>query len=174
MKLRLLKPILIFLLKKLKHTNMVELVIVYSCCLCTNRFHTVAYLHQIWWLEVKGDIDFQFPEGTYSVYFRLHLGRSSKKLGRRVCKTEHIHGWDMKPVKFQLTTSDGQRAVSHTHLDNPGHWILCHVGNFVSKSSNDLMNIKFSLTQIDCTHTKGGLCVDSVLICNSSDVKKEV
>ncbi|CAL5196175.1 unnamed protein product [Lathyrus oleraceus] len=139
-----------------------------------SRFHTVAYLHQIWWLEVEGDIDFQFPEGTYSVYFRLHLGRSSKKLGRRVCKTEHIHGWDMKPVKFQLTTSDGQRAVSHTHLDNPGHWILYHVGNFVSKSSNDLMNIKFSLTQIDCTHTKGGLCVDAVLICNSSDVKKEV
>lgn len=150
----------------------VELDRVYSC-LCVNRFHTVAYLHQIWWLEVEGDIDFQFPVGTYSVYFRLHLGRSSKKLGRRVCKTEHIHGWDIKPAKFQLTTSDGQRAVSHTHLDNPGHWILYHVGNFVSKNSNDLMKVKFSLSQIDCTHTKGGLCVDSVLICNSSNVKKE-
>lgn len=138
-----------------------------------SRFHTVAYLHQIWWLEVEGDIDFQFPVGTYSVYFRLHLGRSSKKLGRRVCKTEHIHGWDIKPAKFQLTTSDGQHAVSHTHLDNPGHWILYHVGNFVSKNSNDLMKVKFSLSQIDCTHTKGGLCVDSVLICNSSNVKKE-
>jgi hypothetical protein len=26
------------------------------------------------------------------------------------------------------------------------------------------MRLKFSLAQIDCTHTKGGLCVDSVLI----------
>lgn len=138
-----------------------------------NRFHTVAYLQQIWWLEVEDDVDFQFPPGKYSVFFRLQLGRSSKRLGRRVCKTDDIHGWDIKPVKFQLTTSDGQHAVSQSHLDNPGNWILYHAGNFVSKNPNDLMKIKISLTQIDCTHTKGGLCVDSVFICNS-DVKKEV
>lgn len=154
--------------------NMVEHDIIYSCCLCMNRFHTVAYLQQIWWLEVEGDIDFQFPQGTYSVFFKLHLGRSSKKLGRRVCKTEHIHGWAAKPVKFQLMTSDGQRVISHAHLDNPGQWILYHVGDFVSNNSDDLMKIKFSLTQIDCTHTKGGLCVDSVLICNSGEVRKEI
>lgn len=148
------------------------LCISFCLCVCGNRFHTVAYLQQIWWLEVEGDIDFQFPHGTYSVFFRLYLGRSSKKLGRRVCKTEHIHGWDIKPVKFQLTTSDGQHAESHSHLDNPGHWVLYHAGNFVSKNSNDLMNIKFSLSQIDCTHTKGGLCVDSVLICNSNARKE--
>ncbi|ESW06962.1 hypothetical protein PHAVU_010G091000 [Phaseolus vulgaris] len=138
-----------------------------------SRFHTVAYLQQIWWLEVEGDVDFQFPPGTYSVFFRLQLGRSSKRLGRRVCKSDHIHGWDIKPVKFQLTTSDGQHAVSKTHLDNHGHWVLYHAGNFVSKNPNDLMKVKFSLAQIDCTHTKGGLCVDSVFICNS-DVKQEV
>lgn len=157
------------------YRNMVEQDILCSFCLCAcvNRFQTVAYLQQIWWLEVEGDIEFQFPHGTYGVFFRLHLGRSSKKLGRRVCKTEHIHGWDIKPVKFQVTTSDGQHVVSHCHLDNPGYWVLYHAGNFVSSSSNDLMKIKFSLTQIDCTHTKGGLCVDSVLISNR-DVSKEV
>ncbi|BAT97870.1 F-box protein PP2-A13-like [Vigna umbellata] len=138
-----------------------------------SRFHTVAYLQQIWWLEVEGEVDFQFPPGTYSVFFRLQLGRSSKRLGRRVCKTDHVHGWDIKPVKFQLTTSDGQHAVSKTHLDNHGNWVLYHAGNFVSKNPNDLMKVKFSLAQIDCTHTKGGLCVDSVFICNS-DVKLEV
>lgn len=26
------------------------------------------------------------------------------------------------------------------------------------------MKLKFSMMQIDCTHTKGGLCVDSVFI----------
>ncbi|KAL1329608.1 hypothetical protein HN51_046729 [Arachis hypogaea] len=131
-----------------------------------SRFHTIAYLHQIWWLEVEGDIEFRFPPGSYNVFFRLMLGKSSKRLGRRVCNSEHIHGWDIKPVKFQLTTSGGH-VVSQSHLDNQGQWILYHAGTFVSKDSNDLMKIKFSLTQIDCTHTKGGLCVDSVFICNS-------
>ncbi|KAI4354984.1 hypothetical protein L6164_003803 [Bauhinia variegata] len=138
-----------------------------------SRFQTVAYLQQIWWLEVEGDIDFQFPSGQYSVYFRLHLGKSSKRLGRRVCNTDHIHGWDIKPVRFQLTTSDGQHAVSQCYLDSPGNWAVYYVGNFISNNSNDLMKIKFSLTQIDCTHIKGGLCVDSVFICSSEIGSKE-
>ncbi|KAI4328732.1 hypothetical protein L6164_021065 [Bauhinia variegata] len=138
-----------------------------------SRFQTVAYLQQIWWLEVEGDIDFQFPSGQYSVYFRLQLGKSSKRLGRRVCNMDQIHGWDIKPVKFQLTTSDGQHAVSCSYLDNPGNWAIYYVGKFVSKNPNDLMKIKFSLTQIDCTHIKGGLCVDSVFICNSEIAGKE-
>lgn len=75
-------------------------------------------------------------------------------------------------MKFQLTTSDGQQAVSQCHLDNPGNWINYHAGDFVVENSNALTKIKFSATQIDCTHTKGGVCVDSVLI-YPSDVGKE-
>jgi hypothetical protein len=28
-----------------------------------------------------------------------------------------------------------------------------------------MTKLKFSMMQIDCTHIKGGLCVDSVFIC---------
>ncbi|KAK3194889.1 hypothetical protein Dsin_026199 [Dipteronia sinensis] len=133
-----------------------------------SRFHTMAYLQQIWWLEVDGEFEFQFPTGTYSLFFRLHLGKPSKRLGRRVCNSDHIHGWDKKPVRFQLTTSDGQQAVSQCFLDNPGNWVQCHVADFVVENPDISTKVKFSLTQIDCTHTKGGLCVDSVLICPSS------
>ncbi|XP_059651472.1 F-box protein PP2-A13 [Cornus florida] len=133
-----------------------------------SRFQTVAYLQQIWWLEVVGDFEFQFPEGTYSLFFRLQLGRATKRLGRRVCNPDQIHGWDVKPVQFQLTTSDGQHAISRCFLDNPGNWVHYHAGDFVVEQPKELTKIKFSLTQIDCTHTKGGLCVDSVLICPSS------
>ncbi|EXB44730.1 F-box protein PP2-A13 [Morus notabilis] len=133
-----------------------------------SRFQTVAYLQQTWWLEVEGEIEFQFPAGNYSIFIRLHLGRPFKRLGRRVCNLEHVHGWGIKPVKFQLTTSDGQHDVSKCCLDNPGNWVNYHVGNFVVEDPNSLMKIKFSVTQIDCTHTKGGVCVDSVLICPSS------
>ncbi|KAL5207149.1 hypothetical protein ABZP36_031584 [Zizania latifolia] len=128
------------------------------------RFHHVAYLQQIWWLEVDGELGFCFPAGTYSMFFRLHLGRPYKRMGRCVCGTEHVHGWDAKPTRFQLSTSDEQHATSEYYIDGPGSWILYHVGDFVVSNSDELMKLKFSMLQIDCTHTKGGLCVDSVLI----------
>ncbi|WRX09115.1 Phloem protein 2-like - like 1 [Theobroma cacao] len=131
-------------------------------------YPTVAYLQQIWWFEVDGELEFQFPAGTYCLFFRLQLGKSSKRLGRRFCNAEHVHGWDIKPARFQLTTSDGQRAVSQCYLDNPGNWVLYHVGDFIVENPNALTKIKFSMTQIDCTHTKGGLCVDTALIYPSS------
>ncbi|KAL6660281.1 hypothetical protein ACP70R_002403 [Stipagrostis hirtigluma subsp. patula] len=127
-------------------------------------FHSIAYLQQIWWFEVVGEVDFCFPAGTYSLYFRLHLGKSSTRFGRRICSSEQIHGWDKKPAKFQFSTSDGQHGVSQCYLDEPGSWILYHVGDFVASNSEKPIKLKFSLAQIDCTHTKGGLCVDSVLI----------
>ncbi|XP_077234665.1 F-box protein PP2-A12-like [Tasmannia lanceolata] len=129
-----------------------------------SRFHTVAYLQQIWWFEVDGEVEFHFPVGTYSLFFRLQLGRTSRRFGRRICNQEHIHGWDIKPVRFQLSTSDGQQALSQCYLDKPGNWINYHVGDFIVKNSETSTKVKFSMTQIDCTHTKGGLCVDSVLI----------
>lgn len=130
-----------------------------------SRFDTVAYLQQIWWFEVDGEVEFPFPPGTYSLFFRLHLGWASKRFGRRVCNSEHIHGWDKKPVRFQLSTSDGQEAISQCFLNEPGKWMHYHVGDFVvGKNPSVPTKVKFSMTQIDCTHTKGGLCVDSVVV----------
>ncbi|KAJ4952103.1 hypothetical protein NE237_028935 [Protea cynaroides] len=132
-----------------------------------SRFHTVAYLHQIWWFEVGGEVEFCFPVGTYSLFFRLQLGRASKRLGRRICNPEHVHGWDIKPVGFQVSTSDGQCAQSQCYLSEPGNWNHYYAGDFVVEYPNVSTKIKFSMTQIDCTHTKGGLCVDSVFVCPS-------
>ncbi|WOL00112.1 hypothetical protein Cni_G08825 [Canna indica] len=130
-----------------------------------SRFGIVPYLEQTWWFEVIGEIDFCFPAGTYSLFFRFHLGRPYRRLGRRICTSKHIHGWEIKPIKFQLSTSYGQLTRSKCYLDKPGRWILYHAGDFVVDDSDELMNLKFSAKQVDCTHTKGGLCVDSVLIC---------
>ncbi|KAL8244883.1 hypothetical protein R6Q59_011141 [Mikania micrantha] len=130
-----------------------------------SRFGSVAYLQQIWWFEVDGEVEFPFPEGTYSLLFRLQLGRSGRRFGRRVCNCDQIHGWDRKPVRFQLSTFDGQEAISECYLTTPGTWNLYRVGSFVVADSKAPTKIKFSMTQIDCTHTKGGLCVDSVIIC---------
>uniref|UniRef100_R7WG31 F-box domain-containing protein n=1 Tax=Aegilops tauschii TaxID=37682 RepID=R7WG31_AEGTA len=76
-----------------------------------------------------------------------------------------------KPVRFQLSTSDGQNAVSQRYLDDePGSWALYHAGDFVVAPDTEEhgqgrpVRVKFSMAQIDCTHTKGGLCVDSVLV----------
>lgn len=125
----------------------------------------------MWWLEVDGDLEFQFPAGTYSLFFRLQLGRVTKRLGRRVCNSDLVHGWDLKPVQFKLTTSNGHHVISRCYLDNVGTWVHHHVGDFVVEDPRVMTKIRFSLTQIDCTHTKGGLCVDSVLVCPISLAK---
>lgn len=109
-------------------------------------------------------MEFPFPVGTYSVFFRLRLGRMAKRFGRHICNSEHVHGWDRKPVQFQLWTSNGQHASSQCILNETGRWIQYHIGDFVVENDNKLMKIKFSMTQIDCTHTKGGLSLDSVQI----------
>ncbi|THG22445.1 hypothetical protein TEA_000178 [Camellia sinensis var. sinensis] len=160
----------LYLLEKLKDQREGSLgkKDLYSRLCRPSSFDGVAYLQQIWWFEVVGELEFQFPIGTYSLFFRLQLGKATKRLGRRICNVDQIHGWDIKPVQFQLTTSDGQHAVSRCFLDNPGNWVHYHAGDFVVDQPNELTKIKFSLTQIDCTHTKGGLCLDSVLICPSS------
>lgn len=67
-------------------------------------------------------------------------------------------------MRFQLSTSDGQEAISECYLTTRGTWNLYRVGSFVVEDSKVPIKVKFSMMQIDCTHTKGGLCVDSVLI----------
>ncbi|CAN6971233.1 hypothetical protein IGI04_034325 [Brassica rapa subsp. trilocularis] len=134
-----------------------------------SRFASVAYLQHVWWFQVDGEIEFPFPAGTYSVFFRLHLGKPGKRFGWKVCNTEQIHGWDIKPVQFQIWTEDGQHSSSQCKLTEPGTWSHYHAGDFVvGKSKGSSTKLKFSMTQIDCTHTKGGLCVDSVIVYPSS------
>lgn len=139
-----------------------------------SKFHVVAYLQQIWWFEVDGFVKFSFPVGAYSLLFRLQLGKPFKRLGRRLVNYEHTHGWDIKPVRFELSTSDGQQVTRECCLDEPenedvngqnkrGSWIEYHVGDFVVRNL-DMLEVRFSMKQIDCTHSKGGLCVDSVSI----------
>lgn len=132
----------------------------------------MAYLQQIWWVELVGEIEFQFIPGQYSLFFRLQLGKSSRRFGRRVSNLDQVHGWDIKPARFQLSTTNGHRAMSECYLCDPGNWVHYHVGDFFVDNPNTPIGIKFSMVQIDCTHTKGGLCVDSVLICPTRFIKR--
>lgn len=141
----------------------------------------MAYCQQAWWLELSGAVNFPFPPGIYTVTFRVHLGKIFKRLGRRACNFEHTHGWDLGPVRYELSTSDGQHAVSEYFLDDIGQddangnmrrgsWIEYKVGEFIVGTSDPVTEVRFSMKQIDCTHSKGGLCFDSVSII-PSDLK---
>lgn len=129
-----------------------------------SRFGTVAYLKQIWWVEIGGELEFELPKGSYSVYFRLQLGKASKKFGRRFVDVDQVHGWELKPVRFEVSVSNAQKASSECYLNQFGKWVLYKVGDFSVETPNFVAHIKFSMIQIDCTHTKGGLSVDSVFI----------
>ncbi|CAN1264971.1 F-box protein PP2-A14 [Linum perenne] len=87
--------------------------------------------------------------------------------GRHVSSSssDKVHGWDKKPVRFQLSTSNGQTASSERYLTEHHGWEHVLVGEFTVENSNVATKIKFSMMQIDCTHTKGGLCFDSVIVC---------
>lgn len=140
-----------------------------------SRFNVVAFLQQIWWFEVDGVVKFPFPAGIYTLSFRLHIGKFSKRLGRRVSNFDQTHGWDVRPVRFELSTSDGQQASCECCLDESerddmntnlkrGCWIDYKVGEFIVTDSEPTTEVRFSMKQIDCTHSKGGLCVDAVYI----------
>ncbi|KAJ7975667.1 F-box protein PP2-A13 [Quillaja saponaria] len=130
-----------------------------------SRFSSIAFLQKMWWVEVVGELEFEFPAGKYSLFFRLQLGKASKRLGRRICNVDQVHGWDIKPVRFQLSTSNGQHSLSECYLNGPGDWVHYHAGDFmIQNPGNRPIKIVFSMAQIDCTHTKGGLCIDCVLI----------
>lgn len=135
--------------------------------ICDFRFHSIAYLRQIWWFEVNGEVEFPFPVGTYSVFFRLQLGRAWG-FGRGICDPEQVHGWDIKPVRFQLWTSGDKHSTWECSLSEAGKWFHYHVGDFNVENPSSSTKIKLSMSQIDCTHTKGGLCLDSVVICPSA------
>ncbi|ESQ43315.1 hypothetical protein EUTSA_v10014258mg [Eutrema salsugineum] len=130
-----------------------------------SRFGSIAYLRQIWWLEAVGNISFEFAPGKYSLLFKIQLGKPLRKCGRKTCNLDQVHGWDIKPIRFQLSTSDGQCDTSERHLDESGRWLYHHVGDFVVENENSPVSVNFSMLQIDCTHTKGGLCLDCVIIC---------
>ncbi|KAJ8617859.1 hypothetical protein MRB53_014045 [Persea americana] len=78
--------------------------------------------------QVEAKVEFCFPAKTYSLFFRIQLGWTSKRFGHRVCNTEHVHGWEKKPMHFQLSSSYGQHAPSsQCYLEKPGDWIHYHV-----------------------------------------------
>ena len=106
-------------------------------------------------------------------------------MGHRIYVFDQIHGWDLKPVRFSLSTSDGQHAIRECYLEEPAdvegnsivsyareNWTDYYVGEFEVKNENKVTEVKFSMTQIDCTHSKGGLCLDVVSIVPSK-LRKE-
>lgn len=144
-----------------------------------SRFQVVAYCQLVWWFEVSGTVKFPFPPDIYTLTFRIHIGRFLKRLGRRVTNFEHTHGWDLGPVHYELSTSGGQRVVSECLLCDieknvakgnikRGCWIEHKVGEFIVSRSDPVTEVKFSMKQIDCTHSKGGLCLDTVSITPSN------
>ncbi|XP_052197294.1 F-box protein PP2-A11-like [Diospyros lotus] len=130
-----------------------------------SRFGMVAYLHQIWWFKANGEVEFPFPPGKYSMFFRVHLGRASERFGNQICNSNQVHGWDVQPTQFRFSTYDGQGSRSPCFVDTPGKWIHYHAGDFVVDCHQTApKKIKFSMTQIACSYIEGDLCLDSLVI----------
>ncbi|KAL3648228.1 hypothetical protein CASFOL_007652 [Castilleja foliolosa] len=75
-------------------------------------------------------MEFHFTAGSYSMFFRLQLGRAYKMFGPRLCNSEHDHGWDKKPSRFQsendaadnLLRSESFMKRKSTELEITEYW----------------------------------------------------
>ncbi|KAG5556724.1 hypothetical protein RHGRI_007105 [Rhododendron griersonianum] len=126
-----------------------------------SRFNVVAYLQQIWWFEVDGVVKFPFPADIYTLSFRIHLGRFSKRLGQRVCYFEHTHGWEIKPPRV----SEGRRRrLSHAL---PPPLILPHADDLSTPSISLLLPLPFTKILI-CVAEPPDLSICVPLVCSPS------
>ncbi|KAJ7544391.1 hypothetical protein O6H91_09G077100 [Diphasiastrum complanatum] len=150
-----------------------------------SRFHEVAYLRSVCRFEVSGSLRCYLQPGAYTVSFRLQLGDEPSNMGlHSQYVVSHVRGWKLKPVKFSLSTSDGQHTESERYLDctevpeskqlelsnlSPkrivdNHWVEYDVGEFNVESTHKLVELQFSMTEIEEGYSKSGLFLDGAII----------
>ncbi|CAM6102085.1 unnamed protein product [Calypogeia fissa] len=124
-----------------------------------SRFAEVAYLTQVWWLQVEGNMHCSLLPGTYTVSWRLSFAH------------DDVNGFDDPPVKFSVEGPD--HVLINVYKDLANHWSSnfgdskwaeLDVGEFTVGRGVSPVAIKFSLKEIDCGYLKSGMFVDSVLI----------
>ncbi|KAK2996949.1 hypothetical protein RJ639_026283 [Escallonia herrerae] len=101
-------------------------------------------------------------ESKLPANYRDLLGLLPPERHRDLCKKD-IYALLSRPVPFD----DGNKACcSFTFCLTSA----IRVGEFIVGESDPATEVRFSMKQIDCTHSKGGLCVDTVSII-PSDLK---
>ncbi|KAL3690458.1 hypothetical protein R1sor_016767 [Riccia sorocarpa] len=85
-----------------------------------SSYPEVAYLKQVCWLEVSGQMDCTLPVGSYTLSWRLSVTEST---GRDLSYIRHSlgYGWSHKPVLFKLET-DGGLVSQRAHFLDPDRW----------------------------------------------------
>ncbi|GLJ25658.1 hypothetical protein SUGI_0491480 [Cryptomeria japonica] len=158
-----------------------------------SSFEDIAELIAVCWFEVQGVFDCKLlsPGIAYTVSFKLKLNGPASNHRRRLGTMIHAfhmnhrspYGWDIKPVKFSVTTSWGHQQQSARFLrntenpvDNEGYQMTSfrHVGKgwmefdagefFVEENEDGPKEVKFYMNELIGGDWKGGLLLEGVKI----------
>lgn len=129
-----------------------------------SRFDELASLLAVCWLEVRGQIDCRVLSAgaEYRVVFVLKF-------------VQYAQGWNERPVKFSVTTPEGEERESEQRLMecqrrvNSGGWMEVAAGEFkvrsaVEDNEDDPSNVEFCMKEVVGGNWKGGLLIDGVRI----------
>lgn len=156
-----------------------------------SSFKEIAELVTVCWLEVRGQFDLKLlsPGSTYAISFRLKLNESRRGITRNFGHRAMVppwprpYGWNHKPVKFSVTTPDGDHQIYARYLsdlDKPVEnneyqmtpfrhvedgWIEFDAGRFVVEEEGDNPGkIEFCMREWEGGNWKGGLLLDGIKI----------
>ncbi|CAN0462179.1 unnamed protein product, partial [Hapterophycus canaliculatus] len=111
----------------------------------------VSRLKSVCWLAVKGQVPAPRP-GLYAAFFRVRQAVRKKPLlnfsaeWKASAKHQSVVGFlrrnERSPPRPVLSRQESEAEASWTHWqkydeDNPGGWLLCHVGNIVVGDYSD-------------------------------------
>uniref|UniRef100_A0A0E0RI02 Uncharacterized protein n=1 Tax=Oryza rufipogon TaxID=4529 RepID=A0A0E0RI02_ORYRU len=118
------------------HIGVPQPLTVYGPCPQSIRFHlwhTFSKSGGLKWLERSISASLWEPTAYTSGFI------SESSTSDLDADTEHVHGWDKKPVRFQLSTS------VLCSLGEPGSWVLYHAGDFVVSKPDQTIKLMFSM-----------------------------
>jgi hypothetical protein len=155
-----------------------------SCC------EEIAELIAVCWLEVKGQFDCKLlsPGTAYTISFRLKLHEPPCGICHIVVRAFNptfyqAYGWNCKPVKFSVTTPNGESHKIYARylsdidkpVENEGYqmtplrhveegWMEFDAGRFVVEEGDTPGKIEFCMSEWEGGNWKGGLLLEGVKI----------
>ncbi|KAL4186683.1 hypothetical protein AMTRI_Chr09g35160 [Amborella trichopoda] len=129
-------------------------------------FGTVSRLLAVCWFEVRGNWTLWLPHGSYSLLWRIKVLNPH---GGRL----RFLSWH-KPINFWLCLREGREenelilreklAMAELSPSCYERWFEFKVGEFMVKSSDEMVRLEFGVEELDCSFWKGGLLLDCVAV----------
>lgn len=133
----------------------------------------MAYLEEVCWFHVTGDMTCLLPPGSYTISWRLQYDGSLRH-----------SGWASVPTEFTLSLSDGsQSTTSHRYLDHQreiaarqnglvdltpvrmvDNWLEYDAGEITVENEEKETKLTFGMMETQSGQWKSGVTLDGIVL----------